>query len=156
MHQGREDLDDYKSLDSFSVVWPFDPNLTFLVNILSIWISGRLYTFKKTLVIVKHSILSLEGLVSIICVLVIVALFLHTQQYPLDPISVYWVKMFKVYARIMTSMKKNKKKFQSKLWSYCFDNRWFWPFSPHFCVLMGHALTPAQPSIQNCNKGKLE
>ena len=53
-----------------------------------------LYTLKKRLAIVKLSILSLEAFVSIICVLVIVALFLHTQGYPLDPISVYWVKMF--------------------------------------------------------------
>ena len=72
-----------------------------------------LCTFKKTLAIVKLSILSLEAFVSIICVLVIVALFLHTQEYPLDPISVYWVKMFKVYARIMTSMKKKSRKTSS-------------------------------------------
>ena len=68
---------------------------------------------KKILIIIKHSILSLEGLVSIIYVLVSVALFLHTRGYPLDPISVYWVKMFKVHARIMTSMKKKIKKSSS-------------------------------------------
>ena len=53
-----------------------------------------------------------EALVSMICVLFIVALFLYTQEYPLDPIIVYLIKIFEVEARIMISMKKNPEKLQ--------------------------------------------